>query len=81
MNDRTGRYRLSLTGSAKRVLIRVSWVGDALTIRAKPERGSFQLVRVLPFEPGLVTFAGPYICAPTRAGLTVPFHSWRVTAA
>jgi uncharacterized protein len=64
----------------KRVLIRVSWVGDALTIRAKPERGSFQLVRVLPFEPGLVTFAGPYTCAPTRAGLTVPFHAWRITA-
>ena len=45
----------------------------------KSEPGSFQLVRVLPFEPGLVTFAGPYICAPTRAGLTVPFHAWRVT--
>jgi regulation of enolase protein 1 (concanavalin A-like superfamily) len=63
----------------KRVLIRVSWVGDALTIRAKPERGSFQLVRLLPFEPGLDAFAGPYICAPTRAGLTVRFHSWRAT--
>jgi regulation of enolase protein 1 (concanavalin A-like superfamily) len=63
----------------KRVLIRVSWVGDALTIRARAEHGSFQLVRVLPFEPGLDTFAGPYICAPTRAGLTVPFHAWRTT--
>jgi uncharacterized protein len=63
----------------KRVRIRVSWVGDALTIRAKPERGSFQLVRVLPFEPGVNAFAGPYICAPTRSGLTVPFHAWRTT--
>jgi uncharacterized protein len=63
----------------RRVLIRVSWVGDALTIRAKPARGSFQLVRVLPFEFGLDAVAGPYICAPTRAGLTVRFHAWRTT--
>jgi regulation of enolase protein 1 (concanavalin A-like superfamily) len=64
----------------KRILIRVSWVGDALTIRAKPDHGGFQLVRVVPFEPGLNASAGPYVCAPTRAGLTVPFHAWRTTA-
>ena len=63
----------------KRVLLRVSWIGDALTVRAKPERGGFQLVRVLPFEPSLNVFAGPYVCAPTRAGLTVRFHAWRTT--
>jgi len=63
----------------KRVLIRVSWVGDALTIRAMPERGTFQLVRLLPFERDLHAFAGPYVCAPTRAGLTVRFHAWRTT--
>jgi uncharacterized protein len=57
----------------------VSWVGDALTIRAKAEPGRFQLVRVLPFEPDLDAFAGPYVCAPTRAGLVVPFHAWRTT--
>jgi uncharacterized protein len=65
--------------TGKRVLIRVSWVGDALTIRAKAEPGRFQLVRVLPFEPDLDAFAGPYVCAPTRAGLVVPFHAWRTT--
>ena len=63
----------------KRVLVRVSWVSDALTIRAKPEHGRFQLVRVVPFERGLDAFAGPYVCAPTRAGLTVRFHAWRIT--
>ena len=54
----------------ERILIRVSWVGDALTIRAKPDRDKFQLVRVVPFEPDLIAVAGPYACAPTRAGLT-----------
>ena len=61
----------------KRVLIRVSWVGDALTIRAKPDHDKFQLVRVVPFEPDSIAVAGPYTCAPTRAGLTVTFHGWR----
>jgi uncharacterized protein len=61
----------------KRILIRVSWVGDALTIRARPDRDKLQLVRVVPFEPDLIAVAGPYVCAPTRAGLTVTFHGWR----
>jgi uncharacterized protein len=45
--------------TGKRVVIRVSWVGDALTIRAKAEHSRFQLVRVLPFGPDLDAFAGP----------------------
>ena len=58
--------------------MRVSRSGDALTIRAKPsDHDDLQLIRVVPFEPELVAFAGPFTCAPTRAGLTVRFHSWR----
>ena len=30
-------------------------------------------------QPDLVASAGPFICSPTRAGLTVPFHAWRVS--
>ena len=58
----------------KRVLVRVSWAGDALTIRAKPERGSFQLVRVLPFEPGLDAFCGAVRLCTNASGAdrTVP---------
>jgi hypothetical protein len=64
--------------AGQRILMRVSRSGDALTIRAKPsDHGNLQLIRVVPFEPELVAFAGPYACAPTRAGLTVRFHSWR----
>ena len=62
----------------QRILMRVSRSGDALTIRVKPlDDDDLQLIRVVPFEPELVAFAGPYTCAPTRAGLTVRFHSWR----
>ena len=63
----------------RRILIRVSRSGDALTIRAAVDGGEFQLVRVVPFAPGLVAQAGPLVCAPTRAGLTISLHAWRIT--
>ena len=65
----------------RRVLIRVSRSGDALTIRASVDGGELRLVRVAPLAPDAVVQAGPFICAPTRAGLTVPFHAWRATPA
>ncbi|MDR6435337.1 regulation of enolase protein 1 (concanavalin A-like superfamily) [Paenarthrobacter nicotinovorans] len=64
-----------------RVRMRVSRSGDALTIRAATGGNELQLVRVVPFAPDLVATAGPFTCAPTRAGLTIPFHSWRATPA
>jgi regulation of enolase protein 1 (concanavalin A-like superfamily) len=64
--------------AAQRILIRVSRSGNALTIRAKPsDHDDLQLIRVVPFEPELFALAGPYTWAPTQAGLTVRFHSWR----
>lgn len=62
-----------------RVRIRISRVGDALTIRAASNGGELQLVRVVPLDPELIAVAGPFTCSPTRAGLTVPFHTWRTT--
>lgn len=64
-----------------RVRMRVSRSGDALTIRAAAGSNELRLVRVVPLAPDLATAAGPFTCAPTRAGLTVPFHSWRATPA
>ncbi|WOH17803.1 DUF1349 domain-containing protein [Paenarthrobacter sp. GOM3] len=61
------------------VRIRISRVGDALTIRAAANGGELQLVRVVPLDPELSALAGPFTCSPTRAGLTVPFHAWRTT--
>jgi uncharacterized protein len=63
----------------RRILIRVSRTADALIIRARPDDSELQLVRVVPFEASLIASAGPYTCAPTRAGLTVRFHAWRTT--
>ncbi|MGZ6733752.1 MAG: DUF1349 domain-containing protein [Nocardioides sp.] len=64
----------------RRVLVRASRRGDAVTIRAGVD-GDLRLVRVLPLAPDLVAEAGPMICAPTSADLTIDFHAWRATGA
>ncbi|GAB2455493.1 DUF1349 domain-containing protein [Xylanimonas ulmi] len=63
-----------------RVTFRVSWSGDALTIRARQGERRWQLVRVVPFDARDGVSAGPFLCAPTRAGLQVPFYAWRTGA-
>lgn len=64
----------------QRVTLRVSWAGDALTIRARRADAGWQLVRLLPFEARDGVVAGPFVCAPTRSGLEVPFYDWRIGA-
>ncbi|KAJ4461711.1 hypothetical protein PAPYR_1843 [Paratrimastix pyriformis] len=66
-----------------RVTIRASRSGDAVTIRAwiDGNRVSSRLVRVCPFPAEAAVSAGPFCCAPTRAGLVARFHSWVVTPA
>ncbi|PJJ65607.1 DUF1349 domain-containing protein [Compostimonas suwonensis] len=61
------------------VTVRASRSGDAVTVRAAVEGEPFRLVRVAPLPPGAVVHAGPFCCAPTRAGLVVRFHEWAVT--
>jgi regulation of enolase protein 1 (concanavalin A-like superfamily) len=58
--------------------LRVSRAGDALSIRARRDAEPWQLVRLAPWPPDLAASAGPYCCAPTRAGLRVRFLAWRV---
>jgi uncharacterized protein len=67
--------------SGSSVTVRVSRSGDALTVRARRDDAGWQLVRVAPWPPELAAEAGPFCCAPTRAGLQVSFLSWRVGAA
>lgn len=67
--------------SGQLVTMRVSRTGDALTVRARTEISPWQLVRVAPLDPAATAAAGPFCCAPTRAGLTVHFTSWSVGAA
>lgn len=65
----------------KRVVVRSSWTGDALTIRAGLAGGPLELVRVAPFSVEGPVSAGPYAAAPTQAGFEATFHSWRITSA
>ncbi|MFJ6678429.1 DUF1349 domain-containing protein [Microbacterium sp. NPDC091382] len=63
--------------SGRRITVRVSRDGTALTVRAGAAGEELRLVRVVPFAADLEASAGPFVCAPSRAGLTVPFAAWR----
>ena len=60
------------------VTVRASRDGDALTVRARVDHEPWRLVRLAPIDPTLAWRAGPMVCAPTRAGLTVRFTRWTV---
>jgi regulation of enolase protein 1 (concanavalin A-like superfamily) len=62
----------------RRVTVRASRAGDAVTVRAGVDGAPLQLVRVAPWPPDADTEAGPFCCAPTRSGLTVRFHRWTI---
>lgn len=68
------------TWAGRLVTVRGSWSGDALTVRARVDDEPWRLVRVAPLDADGPVTAGPFCCAPTRAGLTVFFTSWRITA-
>ena len=63
--------------SGRIVTVRASRAGDAVTVRARVDDEPWRLVRVAPLDPAASVSAGPFCCAPTRAGLTVRFTSWR----
>ncbi|MCC3761645.1 DUF1349 domain-containing protein [Glycomyces sp. TRM65418] len=65
--------------AGKEVTMRATRQADAVVIRARAEDEPWRLVRLAPFDPDAPAKAGPYCCAPTRAGLTVEFTGWRLT--
>ena len=65
--------------AGRRVIVRASRSGDAVTIRARVAGEPFQLVRLAPLDPAADLTAGPFLAAPTRAGLTVRFRRWELT--
>lgn len=67
--------------SGRRVVIRVSRGEDAVTVRGGVAGESMRLLRLAPFDGAADAVAGPLVAAPSRAGLTVVFHGWRLTAA
>lgn len=65
------------TWQGDEITMRVSRAADALTVRARRGDGEWQFVRLAPWPPGLAAEAGPFCCAPSRAGLQVRFTGWR----
>ncbi|MCW5952055.1 MAG: DUF1349 domain-containing protein [Propionibacteriaceae bacterium] len=65
--------------AGRRATVRASRSGDAVTIRAGVDDEPPRLVRLFPLDPAVTLQAGPYLCAPTRAGLTVRFRRWELT--
>lgn len=63
------------------VTVRVSRVGDALTVRARVADEPWRMIRLAPLAPDAVATAGPYCCTPTRAGLTVRFTRFAIQPA
>ncbi|SDL25262.1 DUF1349 domain-containing protein [Tessaracoccus oleiagri] len=63
------------------VTVRASRAGDAVTIRARRGDEPWQFLRVVPIPEGAELSAGPFVCAPTRAGLVVRFLGWRLAEA
>jgi len=58
------------------ITVRVSRWKDALVVRARADDGEWRLVRVAPFDGDVAASAGPFLAAPTRAGLVVRFTRW-----
>lgn len=63
------------------ITVRVSRWPDAVIVRARADEGEWRLVRVAPFDGEAAASAGPFLAAPTRAGLTVRFTRWQRSAA
>ncbi len=61
------------------VTIRASRSQDAVVLRATAEGEAWRTIRVARFAPNTVAKAGPFVCAPERAGLAVRFTRWALT--
>jgi regulation of enolase protein 1 (concanavalin A-like superfamily) len=58
----------------RRVTIRASRAGDAVTVRARVEDEPWRMIRLAPFPADVPATVGPFCCAPEREGLRVRFH-------
>lgn len=62
--------------AGRSLTVRVSRSGDAITVRSRAGEQPFRLVRLAYLDPSAEAEAGPMVCAPSRADLTVRFTSW-----
>ena len=63
--------------TGREVTVRASRSGDALTLRARAAGEPWRMLRLVPLDPAADASAGPFTCAPSRAGLQVRFTGWR----
>lgn len=61
----------------RRVTVRLSRAGNAVTVRARAEAEPFRMARLVPLDPSTLAWAGPYCASPSRGGLQVRFTGWR----
>jgi hypothetical protein len=61
----------------RRVTMRASRSGDAVTVRARVDEEPWRMIRLAPFPAEVPASVGPFCCAPERAGLRVRFHDFR----
>jgi regulation of enolase protein 1 (concanavalin A-like superfamily) len=62
--------------AGREITVQATRTGDAVVIRARVDDESFRMIRLCWVDPVLEFAAGPYLCAPTRAGLEVRFTRW-----
>lgn len=62
------------------ITVRASWANGAVILRASANGGPWRMLRVAPFPHAVGKQAGPFLCAPKRAGLQVTFTRWARTA-
>lgn len=67
--------------SGRTVTVRISRASESVTIRACVDAEPMTMIRVAPTPPDAPAWAGPMVCAPSRAGLVVEFIGWREGAA
>lgn len=60
------------------VTMRASRLNDAVIVRARVDAEPWRTLRVAPFDHSDAQ-AGPFLCAPTRAGFRVTFTRWAST--
>jgi uncharacterized protein len=60
----------------RRVTMRASRAGDAVTVRARVEDEPWRMIRLAPFPADASASVGPFCCAPERSGLQVRFHEF-----
>jgi regulation of enolase protein 1 (concanavalin A-like superfamily) len=60
------------------ITLRASRSKDAVVLRASANGGAWRMLRVAPFRHAEAQ-AGPFLCAPKRAGLEVTFTRWART--